>query len=275
MTRWVSALTGAVLVLCVVARAHAQQFDLVDVEYEHTLANYSYQVSHYRVTPAGTVPSDLSNPVDYEHGTLHFRVEVLDMASANGLRWQTAFEQAPYYECGPSLSLTGPGVFEADRAIDSLDCAMAGYDWGAPPAKLAFILRDSAGKKIDIGQGFIGEPDQSLYLPFHARVTVTVVAAGATYVPPAGDAGVDAGMDAAIGDADVPLDAGVWVDSGVDGRDGGPSTSAPKSSSQSSGVGGGCAMASSARHASHWPWIGALPGAAVAVYRRRRRARTS
>ena len=256
-------------------RARAEQFVLVDVDYTHTLENYSYQVSHYRVLPVASAPADWGSPIDYEHGTIHTRVEVFSMASANGIRWMTAYEQHPVYVCGHVKAINGPGVYEWDSPIANLDCDNPDYDWGKSPTKLAFILRDSNSKKIDIGQGFIGEPDHSLYLPFHARVTMTIVANGSTYEEPVDepDAGPDAtdtadasitaptGDGAATGSNDGDTDAA--GDGGADTRE------ATGGSAPSGAVSGGCSLQRRSQPTGFESWLALLAGLALTRARTR------
>ncbi|MBK7864896.1 MAG: hypothetical protein IPJ65_41125 [Archangiaceae bacterium] len=98
-------------------------------------------------------------------------------------------------------------------------------------------MRDPNNKKIDLGQGFLDEPDYSKLTPMTLRVRIYAVSVGSTWVPPVApdagtvtpDAGHDAGsfVDAGRPDAGRP-DAGP-VDAGAidSGSPGGPEDAGP------------------------------------------------
>lgn len=256
--------------------ARADQFVLLDKTYTHTEMN-----SHHREVTNPAKPADISTPVDYRDGSIHYRLEVFSMASDTDWKMQVIFEQPATgadgsYLCGSYQLVTAPGVYEWDLTMANLKfvCADGEYMYNHPPDKLAMIIRDAAAspKKIDNGQGYIGEPNQALYLPYQARITVTLVSNGATYIPPVVE--MDAGMDATAPPADSSVpdattdspDAATSVDGAVSTPDGGTNTA--DASIDNGKISGSCALGTP-RARSPYPALIVGIGLMLAVRRRR------
>lgn len=206
------------VLLCAAPTARADQFVLLDVVDTH-----AGNGSHQRYVPSAGIPSNWASPVDYRAGIVHIHVELTKMASDHGIHWQVCFEQpdtvpdGSYFCNSVVMPMPTTGTYDLDIHLGGPEvCCLDGqYDFAAPPKKLALIVKDANKKKIDTGQGYIGEPDYSLYFPLEAHVVVTMVSNGATYMPPAEEP--DAGMDAATdpdggtpqNDAATPEDAAV------------------------------------------------------------------
>ncbi|MCA9601915.1 MAG: hypothetical protein KC417_07825 [Myxococcales bacterium] len=263
----------------------ADQFLVTDEEYTHT----AKEMSHHSGPPTEVLPSNWASPVDYRQGTMHVRVELKSTASSKGIRWLVVFGQPGVYTCGTQKSMNGPGIYEWDTPVSKYSCKGDGYDFGAPPKSITYVIRDASGVKVDSGQPYAGAPDLSLYYPLEARVTVTMVSNGATYVPPAPE------MDASVPDAGAPdamaapdaaavddagQDAGVWgaPDAEILPDASMPSAPGPEAdlgtpSGAAHGTivhGQGCSLSSRPTKGDHSAWW-LVGGAAFALWRRRAR----
>ncbi len=121
-------------------------------------------------------------------------------------------------------------------------------DWSMGLGRIALILKDTMNGKP--APENVGEEVSSLYMPTELRVTVTLVSAGDTYVPPE-EMTPDAGMPLDAGtelDAGARPDAGRTTDAGT--RDAGETNDASSGDAGGGDAGssgdGGCAVASGA-----------------------------
>jgi len=168
------------------------QFVLLDETYTATAANTSD--SHYRVSPRAGTPTNWRAPIDFAAGRVYARLDVKSKPSSKLTLYNICFEATPSYACMPYGRYTSTGVVEFDHAFSGF-YQYDMVDWTKGVRQIALILKDETEKKMQ------GSPD---FYPTTIHVTLTVVRAGATYVPPA--ATVDAGMpqDAGMPDAGEP-----------------------------------------------------------------------
>lgn len=177
------------LVTCT-ASAHAQQFVVTEATYTADAQNTTD--SHYRVNPLPGTPANWRSPIDYASGTAHARLEVLEKPSSQKTLYNICYEATPSYACmGYSPAYTAPGVYDFSFAFSTF-YQYSSVDWSQGVKDIALILKDESGNKKQ------GDP---AFYPTKIHITITIVAPGATYVPPT--FGKDAGTDAA-----TPVDAG-------------------------------------------------------------------
>jgi hypothetical protein len=179
--------------------ARADQFVVVDATYTATADNTDD--SHFRVDPADGTPDDWRSPIDYASGKAYVRLEVIEKPSTAKTLYNICYEATPSYACMPySPTYTAPGVYEFDYPFSAF-YQDDQVDWSQGIRDIALILKDENQVKPQ------GDPD---FYPTKIHVTITIVAPGSEYVPPAATA------DAGSADASVALDAGsTSVDSGT------------------------------------------------------------
>lgn len=293
------------------AAAHAEQVLVLDTQsYEHLADNSarnrpikpnsdSLKGSHAYFLAPQSQKFNWASPVNYrDQGQLHVVVDVVSKPSDAVVRLSVCMEN-PGASCVSQVTLPRQGRVAFNQRPGQGYSAgpnyANGFNW------VAIVLRDGGaaeGKKLDLGQGFIGEPSYARYFPMTLRVRAYLVSPGATFVPPpplgapmtdagTADAGrpiADAGPMMPTVDAGHPIDAGALVDAGAIPEaprlDAGPSTPetptepnptppAAPSAGGGSGTGapapsdseGGCAAA---------PGLLLLPLALLAARRRRR-----
>jgi hypothetical protein len=210
---------GAVLVAALATVAefafahsvHAQQFIAADLTYTATTQNTTN--SEYRVPVLAGAPANWKSPVDYTQGMAYVRFEVLDKPSDAKTLYNVCFALAgSKLSCMPySPVFTGKGVNNFSAPFSAFWNADM-VDWTMGVMQIVLVLKDDTGKLV---QG------DANYYPSTIKTQLTLVAPGATYVPPKGsaDAGTmppkDAGMpkpDASMAqDAGMPRDAGTPV----------------------------------------------------------------
>jgi hypothetical protein len=178
--------------------AHAQQqFVVTETTYTATAANT--MDSHYFVSPAAGTPSNWRSPIDYASGRAHARLEVLEKPSTKKTLYNICFESPSNAACmGYSPAYTTPGVYDFEFAFSSF-YQYSAVDWSKGIKDVALILKDENGTKV---QG-----DAAFY-PSKIHITITIIAPGSTYMPPAAPP-ADAGAGGAPhGDAGVAGHAG-------------------------------------------------------------------
>ncbi|MBX7097704.1 MAG: hypothetical protein K1X89_08330 [Myxococcaceae bacterium] len=211
--------------------ASAAQAVVLDVTFTQTSDNTKFNApfgassslkgSHAFFAPSTLSPSNYVSPVDYRDGTFHVVIDVLAKPTATKMLTAACFLQGNY-TCLGYANLTTPGRVHFSQAVPSF-YQFSSVDWTKRFDSISIIQRDSNEKKLDLGEGFIGEPSYAAYYPLTMRVQIIAVEKGGTFVMPVDppDAGLDAGsprLDAGPADASV-ADAAV-ADAG--GRDAGP-----------------------------------------------------
>ncbi len=176
-------------VFALAAPAHAEQFLLFDETFTYTKAeadNSQPSPSHYYVTEdrlAPDRPADWTSPVDYRNGSVHIRLEVLEKPVGDApTTWTLCY--IPHvgrdngYGCLNTAVYTAPGVYEDDVSMTAFwnnDSIV----WSEGVKRVDLIIKDDSG-----GQGHAHKrADHERFFPTRVRITMTQVAAGATYVP--------------------------------------------------------------------------------------------
>lgn len=197
--------------------AKAQQFVVTNLTYTATKDNTTD--SHYFAAPLPGTPTDWRSPIDYASGKAYVRLEVISKPSDRKTLYNVCYEGNPTAACmGYSPPYTKPGVVEFSSDLSSI-WQYGAVDWSKGVNRMALILKDENGTKV---QG------DSAFYPTTIHVTITIVAKGATYVPPstggnggAADAGTDAGtISPPARDAGAAGRAGAGGANGSGGVDG-------------------------------------------------------
>jgi len=173
---------SAVLVVCSVARA--EQFVLFDAMYTHSVDTTND--SHYYPMLPADMPDDWTEPVDYAGGSVHIVLDVMTKPAGNApTKLQICFEGTPSYACTlQSPTYTTTGRVEWDSPFDDFWYEST-VDWSQGTMKMPLILKDDINNKPH------GNPQ---YMPPQLHVQVTLVSAGASFVPrPAGGSGGSGG----------------------------------------------------------------------------------
>ena len=172
------------------SKGSAKQFVLFDVEFIYTKAdadNSTPSKSHFYVkgdliNPAR--PKDWTSPVDYRNGTVHIRLEVLDKPPGDApTKWTLCYipnkGQGNGYGCTGTELFTTEGVFETDVPMTSF-WENGSIIWTDGIKQMDLVIKDDSG-----GQGHAHKrADHEKCFPTRVRITMTQVAAGATYATP-------------------------------------------------------------------------------------------
>jgi hypothetical protein len=196
--------------------AFGQQVVVAEAEYTHSAR--TTEDSHFRVKPTPETPADWTSPVDYAHGSVHVRLEVTTKPSDTPTRYQICFEMKQNYCCTDQApAYTATGRYDWDTDVEKL--------WRPGPVNFAqgilqsaLILKDT--NNVKPAPENVGVDTAALYMPTDLRVTVTLVAAGATYRAP-----------------DAPEPPGTGGMGGIGG--GGATSSAGSSGGTDAAAGGG------------------------------------
>lgn len=229
MARLIGVVAGLVAVT-----ALADQVVTTEVTYTHSAQTTTD--SHYRPPVLPATPANWVSPVNYAGGKAVVRLEVFKKPSTVGTKFQVCFEGTPNYACtNQSPTYTQPGVYTWETPFSNFYLPTPLIDWSKGTKAIALILKDT--NNVKPAPENVGQATSAMYMPTDLRVTVTLVTAGSTYIPPPPtmDAGVK--MDSGVADAGVKTDAGVKSDAGVD---------AGQSAGGGSGAGGGSAGGGSA-----------------------------
>ena len=199
---------ASLLVLGIAARASAEQFVVAEATYTHSAQ--TTKDSHYYANPTPETPDNWSSPVDYANGSVHVRLEVKTKPSDAATRYQICFEMSQNYCCTDQAPpYTEPGIYEWDT--DVVDMWRPGpVNFAQGIKRSALILKDTTNVKP--APENVGEETSKLYMPTDLSVTVTVVRAGDSFMPPedpqmpgggsgGGGAGGVGGMSAGSGGA--------------------------------------------------------------------------
>lgn len=200
-----------VLLLLMASATPSFAAQVVVTEITYTHSNDTTNDSHFMVDPLPGTPSNWASPVNYAQGTAVVRLEVFTKPTNAATRFQICFVGSPSYACtNQAPAYTSPGVYTWTTPFTSF-YQYASVSWSQGVARIALILKDTNNGKPAVEN--VGATESARYMPTNLRVTVTLVSAGSTYVPPSSlDAGpVDAG---AASDAGPAFDAGSMTDAG-------------------------------------------------------------
>jgi hypothetical protein len=173
--------------------ASAAQVLIFDQEYSHLADNSArnnpiksgaagLKGSHAYFLPAADRPKNWVSPVNYRDGKMHVIIDVLAKPGKNPVRLSYCMEN-PGAACVGQVTIDRVGRFEIDQKPGGFFTGYGpdytkGFNW------CAIVLRDTGaaeGKKLDLGQGFMGEPNYALYVPLTMRVRAYLVSQGSTF----------------------------------------------------------------------------------------------
>jgi hypothetical protein len=166
-----------------------KQFVLFDAtfSYDKAAADNSlpskshYYIYGYRLNPKR--PRDWTSPVDFRKGTVHIRTEVLERPESDeAVQWSLCYipnrGQGNGYGCTGTDRYISKGVYEKDVAMTAF-WENQGIVWSEGIKQMDLVMKDKDGNKVHT------RSDPEKFLPTKVRITMTQVAAGATYDPKA------------------------------------------------------------------------------------------
>ena len=150
------------------------QFVLIDETYTATAMNVDNE-ARYNTTPRFGIPADWTQPVSFVDGRVFVEFEILEKPSDLTTLYNICFANSidacmPY---GPPF--TKPGRYEFNSAFERF-WQNDVIDWSKGVSRIQIYLKNDKEQKRP-------GTDPNFY-PMKAHVTVTVVAPGATYIPP-------------------------------------------------------------------------------------------
>jgi len=162
-----------------------EQFVLFDAEFEFTKADADAHESHHflkKLNPEQ--PKDWTSPVDYRNGTVHIRAEVKDKPAGGEItQWVLCY--IPNHGTGNGYGCTGTGRY-TEKGVYESDVKMTSWwenqaiDWTQGIKEMHLVMKD----KDDAGGHAHKRADAEKFFPTRMRITMTQVAAGATFTPP-------------------------------------------------------------------------------------------
>ncbi len=239
--RFVVVAGGTLALVAAAPSARAEQFTFFDFTYEATTANT--HDAHYDVRTGLTQPNSWKTPIDYTAGTIYIEQEVMTKPSKEPTQVDVCFLTGGY-GCLNTKLYTDTGRNTTTAPVKDF-WQFGNINWNSKIPLVQLIVKDKNNANG-------GRPVTS-FMPTKMRIAVTVVSAGATYVPPMGFASAapaDAGAaDAGAGEGDA---GGTTGTGGTPGGSGGAAGSgagegtggAPASTGGTSGSTGGSAGAS-------------------------------
>jgi len=169
--------------------AQQNQFILFDVEFTFTKEaadNSAPSKSHFYVK--GDLinpdrPTDWTSPIDFRHGTVHVRIEVLEKPDDHTpTTWSLCY--IPNQGQGNGYGCTSTGIY-LNKGVHEKDISMTSFwehesiIWSAGIKQMDLVIKDDSG-----GQGHAHKrPDHENYFPTRVRITMIQVGAGGVYDP--------------------------------------------------------------------------------------------
>ena len=159
------------------------QLVLLDVTHTHNTITRAF--SPFPIPPG--FPENLVSPVDYAHGTMYQRVQVITKPTNKAVQYQQCMFQdaidAAKQVCttASKLQFTGTGTYYSNQSMVSL-FNYRGIQWDRHLLLQELLVKDGKGWPVDDRYGFlgtwIGSPDFSLYYPMEVRYTYIIVPPG-------------------------------------------------------------------------------------------------
>ena len=169
--------------------ARAEQFVLFDVTFTYTKQdadNSKPSKSHFYVKDKllnADRPKDWTLPVDYRHGKVHIRLEVIEKPPGDApTTWSLCYipnkGQKNGYGCTGTKIYREPGVYEQDIDMTSF-WENDSIVWSEGIKQMDLVIKDDSG-----GRGHAHKrADHEKYFPTKVRITMVQVSAGSTYDP--------------------------------------------------------------------------------------------
>jgi hypothetical protein len=236
--------------------ARAEQAVVIDTTYVHDTNNITDKGQH-KVAPAPTNPKAVNAPVDYSKGTVHAWVQVLEKPSEQPVLVRFCL-QGPGHMCGiPTMQFTKPGIYTSSGTVAGDLMGEGGApNWSSPVTEVLVIPKRTLNEGGLTASVAGGSTAIKQYFPMKMRVVITLVSAGATYVPPdspggapsqdAGAPSIDAGKPEPAPAVDTGAASGSGGSSGSTAGTSGGSTVPPRPTSTAGSTGAAPADASNA-----------------------------
>lgn len=169
--------------------AQSNQFVLFDVAFNYTKEQADHSSpskSHFYVKDALINPNRPHNwlqPIDYRHGTVHVRIEVLDKPPGEAPTvWSLCYipnrGQGNGYGCTNTPVYTHEGVFEKDVLMTNF-WENEAIVWEEGIKQMDLVIKDNSG-----GQGHAHKrADHERYFPTRVRISMIQVPVGEVYRP--------------------------------------------------------------------------------------------
>ena len=167
--------------------AFADQFVLFDVTFPFTqedAMNSKPNQSHYYVKGDmlnAQRPKDWTAPVDYRHGTVHLRLEVIEKPpGSQPTTWSVCYipnkGQGNGYGCTNTAVYKEKGVYEKDVSMTAF-WQNDGIIWNQGIKRMDVVMKDDHNLHAH------KRPDPEKFFPTKIRLTLVQVSAGAKYDP--------------------------------------------------------------------------------------------
>src|SRR5438045_2655789 len=128
-------------------------------------------------------PKDWVQPLDYRHGTVHIRTEVIEKPmGGEPTTWSLCYipnqGQKNGYGCTGTVVYRDKGVYEQDVNMTSF-WQNDSIVWSEGIKEMHLVIKDNSG-----GSGHAHKrPDAEKFFPTKIRITMIQVSAGSTYDP--------------------------------------------------------------------------------------------
>ncbi|WP_421811949.1 hypothetical protein [Flagellimonas sp.] len=177
------------LPLCCFSQYKSSQFVLFDIMFTYTKQDADTSTpskSHYYVTHdqlGPNVPKDWTSPVDYQNGTVHIRIEVLDKPlGKEPTQWTLCYipnkGQGNGYGCTATDLFLEEGIYEKEVSMTEF-WENESIIWEEGIKQMDLIIKDDSG-----GQGHAHKrSDHEKFFPTKVRITMVQVAKDATFDP--------------------------------------------------------------------------------------------
>ncbi len=179
--RWLAPIMTVGLLSC---SRRPEQFVLLDTDFTFSKADADAHESHFfvkRLNPHQ--PKDWTTPVDYRNGTVHIRAEVLEKPAGDEVtQWVLCYipnkGTGNGYGCTGTGEYTKKGVYESDVSMTSW-WENQSIVWTEGIKEVHLVMKDT-----DDAAGHAHKrKDPEKFFPTRMHITMTQVAAGATYRP--------------------------------------------------------------------------------------------
>jgi hypothetical protein len=176
-----------VLCLSLAATAEAEQLVLFDEVFTFAEKDAVPTQGHLKIPAARfskDTPKDWTQPVDYRHGTVHIRFEVLEKPPGETpVMWSVCYipnkGQKNNYGCASSPTYTKPGVYEREEQMTGF-WENDSIVWTEGVQMMTLVMKAA---KATGDNHASAQPDLGKFFPTKVHVTIVQVSKGATYDP--------------------------------------------------------------------------------------------
>jgi hypothetical protein len=169
--------------------ALAEQFVLFDETFTYTKEdadNSKPDPSHYYIVEPALNPdrpTDWTSPIDYRHGSIHIRLEVIEKpAGDEPTIWSICYSpnvgQGNGYGCTSTGHYQTEGVYEREVSMTKF-WENQSIIWEHGIKRMSLVIKDEKPKDGHAHK----RPDHEKFFPTTVRLTLVQVAAGSTYDP--------------------------------------------------------------------------------------------